>query len=205
MNARSAGGFSRRSAECLPLVVLAVLVCSAAGASCPDDTKLKQRSAGDTTGNFLSGTISWTHISGNKVRFELVSTWRRAHHWPCKQGIGFTGPDGLPGIGDHLTIVGLSPVESGQARQEKIGAVSTKLWTGEIIRAKIYRPLLIYRIQLVHLSILQRWSTTLNVCCCCYFCFFCMSRRWKVPRATARSDFVFKGRGLGNGHFIPGV
>ena len=138
MSARVAGGGAQRSARCLGLVVLAALACAVLGQvdDCPDTTILKQRKADDTKGHFLSATMSWTHVSGNKVRFEVISTWRRKHYWPCKAGLrsegaGFTGPDGWPGVGDDLTVVGLSNVDTGQARQEAVGTVSTRLNFGE--------------------------------------------------------------------------
>jgi len=121
----------RQLARYAALVLLASLVCGANGAVCPDTTALKQRKAGDTTGNFLSGSMSWTHVSGNTVLIEVVSVWRRKHHWPCNTAVGFSGKDSWPGIGDMLTVVGLSAVQSKQARQEMSGAVSTKLWTGD--------------------------------------------------------------------------
>jgi len=127
------GGRRLRPGACLALLILAGLVCAAEGqASCPDAEELKARPAGDTTGHFLSGTISWKQVgTGNKVMFELITTWRRKHHWPCNRAIGFSGPDHWPGIGDELTIVGLSSVASKQARQEISGPVSTRLSTGE--------------------------------------------------------------------------
>lgn len=138
MSACVAGSGAQRSARCLGLVVLAALACAAVGEQdpCPDITFLRQRKADDTKGHFLSATMSWTHVSGNKVRFEVISTWRRKHYWPCKAGLrsegaGFTGPDGWPGVGDDLTVVGLSTVDTGQARQEAMGTVSTKLNFGE--------------------------------------------------------------------------
>jgi hypothetical protein len=131
MGAGAAGGRARRSTRCLGLCMLAVLVCAAAGQECPDTSELKQRRAGDTEGHFLSATMSWTHVSGNKVRFEIISTWRRKHNWPCKASVGFSGPDGWPGLGDDLTVVGLSTVSTGSARQESVGPVSTKLELGE--------------------------------------------------------------------------
>lgn len=133
---RSAAGGGRRPrpGPCLAVLILAGLACAAEGqvATCPDAEELKARPAGDTTGNFLSGTISWKQVgTGNKVMFELISTWRRKHHWPCDNAVGFSGEDHWPGIGDELTIVGLSSVQSKQARQEISGPVSTKLFTGE--------------------------------------------------------------------------
>jgi hypothetical protein len=132
---RGAGGCGgRSSAGCLVLLLVGFL-CGALGNHCPDAEELKVRTASATTGNFLSGTISWKQVgTGNRVAFELISTWRRKHHWPCKSsgaGAGFSGPDHWPGVGDELTIVGLSSVQSKQARQELSGPVSTKLWTGK--------------------------------------------------------------------------
>ena len=62
----------------------------------PFRSLIKAHTASDSTGNFLSGTISWKQVgTGNRVAFELISTWPRKHHWPCKSsgaGAGFCGP-----------------------------------------------------------------------------------------------------------------
>jgi hypothetical protein len=123
----------RGAAVCLALVLFAVMLGVSESADCPDSAELKARKASEVTGNFLSGTISWTHVRDNVVLFEVISTWRRKHFWPCNTETGFSGEDKWPGLGDVLTIVGLSSVSSKQARQETSGPVSTKLWTGETI------------------------------------------------------------------------
>lgn len=194
MSARSASGSSmRRSAL---LLMLAVLVYGAAAASCPDATALKQRNAGDTTGNFLSASMSWTHVKGNTVMFEMVSVWRRKHYWPCKAAVGFTGEDGWPGLGDMLTIVGLSSVQSKQARQESSGPVSTKLWTGESCQRFPFHP------HIPQTSCFVCFSHPMlpHVLCCVD-----LSRRWKIPRAAAQGHVVFDQRGLGNGRVVPSI
>ena len=125
----------RRLSPFLSLFVLALLVSGAQAqqGKCPEATALKQRKAGDTIGHFLSASISWTHVKGNTVMFEVISAWRRKHYWPCKSTEGFSGKDGWPGVGDMLTIVGLSPITSDQPRQEDLGAVSTKLFPGNSV------------------------------------------------------------------------
>lgn len=49
----------------------------------------------ETQGHFISATMSWTKDMSshdeNAVIFEIVSTWRRNHTWPCTAA--FTGPD----------------------------------------------------------------------------------------------------------------
>ena len=127
-----------RAGAALALVLLAGRVGVVAGGSCPQH---ESREPSDTLGHFLSAAISWTQIGepgDNTVRFEIISTWRRKHFWPCNnveqkgRAVGFSGQDGWPGIGDKLTVVGLSSVKSKQARQQTEGQVSTKLYTGDL-------------------------------------------------------------------------
>jgi len=199
MSARVAGGGAQRWARCLGLVVLAALACAAVGQQqddpCPDTTFLKQRKADDTKGHFLSATMSWTHVSGNKVRFEVISTWRRKHYWPCKAGLrsegaGFTGPDGWPGVGDDLTVVGLSTVDTGQARQEAVGTVSTKLHFGERSSRSTHRTLRA-----------PGCLAGLRSPCACSRDVH-VTRRRKLPRAAPHSDFILYRRGLADGRFL---
>jgi len=64
--------------------------------------------------------------------FEITSAWRRKHHWPCKKDEGFNGPDGWPGLGQELSVVGLSMVsDAGEKRQEAAGQVASKFYTGD--------------------------------------------------------------------------
>eukprot|EP00961_Rhodomonas_salina_P071114 954927-Rhodomonas_salina.8 len=35
----------------------------------------------DGGGHFISASISWRHLRGNTVRFEIASTWRRSFSW----------------------------------------------------------------------------------------------------------------------------
>ena len=76
--------------------------------------------------------MTWEHVEGNTVTFEITSAWRRKHHWPCKKDEGFNGPDGYPGLGQELSIVGLAMVNNqGEKRLEAAGQVASKFYPGD--------------------------------------------------------------------------
>ena len=67
------------------------------------------------------------------MKFEITSAWRRKHHWPCKKDEGFNGPDGYPGLGQELSIVGLAMVsDDTEKRFEAAGQVSSKFYPGDL-------------------------------------------------------------------------
>ena len=113
---------------------LVVCLCAMAGlsraADCPSQNALQASS--DTTGHFLYASITWEHVQGNTVMFEITSAWRRKHHWPCVRDEGFNGPDGWPGLGQELSVIGLSMVQDdGEKRQESTGQVASKFYPGD--------------------------------------------------------------------------
>ena len=123
-----------------------IVVCLYAMASLTNATKCPSQSAlqasSDTTGHFLFASITWERVEGNTVMFEITSAWRRKHHWPCKEGKGFNGPDGWPGLGQELSIVGLNMIDEhgGQRQnaqdepflaQNNAGKVATKFYPGD--------------------------------------------------------------------------
>jgi hypothetical protein len=96
------------------------------------DAKYNKTYAISTTGHFLSASITWEQLEGNTVLFEITSAWRRKHLWPCNKDQGFNGPDGFPGLGQELAIVGLSMVQDVNAKsQEAAGEVSAKFYPGD--------------------------------------------------------------------------
>jgi len=129
--ARTRSAVLHGSSPCLLLVSLALFMASlASAAECPSSTDLQ--SSSDTTGHFLFASITWERVEGNTVMFEITSAWRRKHHWPCKKDEGFNGPDGWPGLGQELSVVGLSMVsDAGEKRQEAAGQVASKFYTGD--------------------------------------------------------------------------
>jgi hypothetical protein len=137
-----ASGHGMRSSRIV--CALVVCLCAMAGVSraavCPTQNDLQASS--DTTGHFLYASITWERVEGNTVMFEITSAWRRKHHWPCKDGKGFNGPDGWPGLGQELSVVGLNMIDdSGESRarpqdsaylaQKSAGALSTKFYPGD--------------------------------------------------------------------------
>ena len=115
-------------------VALAVLVLSVplslAQFSCPTAVQVDN----DGRGHFISASISWKHVRGNTVMFEINSAWRRKFNWPCKQSgpdSGFNGPDGFPGLGQKLPIVGLATTFSNASRLEREGHAATKFKAGD--------------------------------------------------------------------------
>ena len=66
---------------------------------------------GSAVGAFISASISWKQLYGNTVSFEIQGMWRRKHQWPCSLKTGFSGPDGYPGLGDQLKVMGLSAID----------------------------------------------------------------------------------------------
>ena len=127
-----ASGHGMRSSRIV--CALVVCLCAMAGVSraavCPTQNDLQASS--DTTGHFLYASITWERVEGNTVMFEITSAWRRKHHWPCVKEEGFNGPDGWPGLGQELSVVGLSMVQDdGEKRQESTGQVATKFYPGD--------------------------------------------------------------------------
>uniref|UniRef100_A0A6U4NQ56 Uncharacterized protein n=2 Tax=Hemiselmis andersenii TaxID=464988 RepID=A0A6U4NQ56_HEMAN len=116
------------------LLLLAAHLALADGQAvrCPELDKLAP-----TKGHFISASISWTKdMEGpeNSVIFEIVSTWRRNHTWPCNPAVGFTGDDGRPGLGDVVPIVGISVPDAtaSDPLQRADGQLSSRLVTGDM-------------------------------------------------------------------------
>jgi len=118
--------FAATAVACLALAIPLAL----AQQPCPSAVQVDN----DGQGHFISASISWHETGPNTVMFEINSAWRRKFNWPCRQSgpdSGFNGPDGFPGLGQKLPIVGLATTFSNASRLEREGHVATKFKTGD--------------------------------------------------------------------------
>jgi len=93
----------------LPFVVSLLAAYANAQQTCPGVESIY---TSIPVGAFISASISWKQLYDNTVSFEIQSMWRRKHQWPCSLKTGFSGPDGYPGLGDQLRVMGLSAIDN---------------------------------------------------------------------------------------------
>jgi len=58
--------------------------------------------------HFRYGTVSWKHLSGNKVQFHLMTSWKRSHTQFV--GVSEQVDGGKPQIGDVVRVMGMGSV-----------------------------------------------------------------------------------------------